>query len=198
MKKLLIVFSLLCFSAYAQEAEKEMEWIVFPSFNMYYTSFLNTGNTMTQDSHRNYASGFGFKLGVVAYKNMGLALFYNYARNKINDVAMIADFNHTKYYESGLIFSYQIPLTEKTRLKPEIGYYATEVKNVGERRKAFYKGNGLLIGTEYLFFLNQKIAMIVGVHYNYLRFGMEANPTYKNYFANAHRIQFKIGFHFSR
>lgn len=198
MKKLLIVLSLFCFSVYAQEAETENEWIAFSGFDMYYTSFLNTGNTMTQDSHRNYANGFGFKLGIVEYKNMGLALFYNHARNKVNDITMIADFDHTRYNDFGLVLNYQIPLTEKTRLKPEIGYYGSEVKNVGERRKAYYKGNGLLIGTEYLFLLNQKIAMVVGVHYNYLKFGIEANHAYKNYFANAHRIQFKIGFHFSR
>lgn len=198
MKKLLVVFSLLCFSLYAQETEKEKEWMILSSFDMYYTSFLNTGNTMTEDAHRKYANGFGFKLGVVEYKNMGLALLYNHTRNKINDIAMTANFEETRYNENGLIFNYQIPLTEKTRLKPEVGYYGSEVKNVGKNRRASYKGYGLLIGTEYLFYLNHKIAMVAGVHYNYLRFNMDANDVYKNYFANAHRIQFKLGFHFGR
>lgn len=198
MKKWIVIFSLFCVSVYAQEKDGENDWMVFTGFDLFYTSFLNTGNTMTQDAHRKYANGFGFKLGAVKYKNIGLALFYNHARNKVNDITMIADFDHTRYNDFGLVFSYPVPLTEKTRLQPEIGYYGTKARNIGESRKAFYKGNGLLIGTEYLFFLNQKIAMVVGVHYNYLKFGIEANHAYKNYFANAHRIQFKIGFHFSR
>jgi len=196
MRKLLVIFSLLCFSLHAQEKEKE--WRIFCGFEMYYTSFLNTGNTMTQDAHRNYGGGFGFKLGVVEYQNIGFELFYNHTRNKINDIAMIANFDHTRYNDYGLVFSYRIPLTEKTKLQPGIGYYVSKVKNTGRKKRAFYDGNGLLIGTEILFFTSNKIAIVGGIHYNYLRFNINANSAYKNYFADAHRIQFKIGFHFSR
>lgn len=196
MKKLLVIFSLLCFSLHAQEKEKE--WRVFSGFEMYYTSFLNTGNTMTQDSHRNYGGGFGFKLGVVEYQNIGFELFYNHTRNKISDIAMIANFDHTRYNDYGLILSYRISLTEKSKLKPGIGYYGSKVKNTGRKKRAFYDGNGFLIGTDYLFFTTNYFALIVGVHYNYLRFNINANRAYKNYFADAHRIQFKIGIHFDR
>lgn len=203
MKKWIVIFSLFCFSVQAQENEKE--WIVFTGFDIYYTSFLNTGSTMTEDAHRKYANGFGFKLGAVEYKNMGLALFYNHTRNKINDITMIADFKHTRYNDFGLVLNYKIPLTEKSTLKPEIGYYSAKAKNVGEARSAInkdrsasYKGNGFLIGTEYLIFTSNNIALVAGIHYNYIRFNIDANPAYKNYFANAHRIQFKLGFHFGR
>src|SRR5690625_5058103 len=151
MKKLFILFSLLCFSLHAQELNQEKEWEVISGFDMYYTSTLNTGNTMTQDAHRKYGNGFGFKLSVVKYKNIGLALFYNHIRNKINDITMIGSFDHTRYNDHGLVISYRIPLTEKMELQPEIGYYGSKAKNTGKRKKAFYDGNGLLIGTEVLF-----------------------------------------------
>lgn len=198
MKKWMVFLSLFCFSVYAQEKEEEKDWEIFPGLDVYYTSFINTGNTMTQDAHRKYASGFGFQLGVMEYKKMNVALFYEYARNIINDMTMIANFDHTRYNEYGLVFNYQISLTEKTRIQPGIGYYSTKARNLGDQRRAIYRGNGFLIGTEYLIFLSDRIALIIGVHYNYVRFNMDANPVYKDYFANAHRIQFKLGFHLGK
>lgn len=196
MKKLLIIFSLFCITIHAQE--KEEDWQVFNGFDIYYTSFFNTGNTMTRDAHRNYAGGLGFNFSLIEYRDIGLELFYNHTRNSIHDITMIADFDFTKYNDYGLVFSYQIPLTEKTLLKPKIGYNKTEAKNSGEKRKAYYKGNGLLIGAEYLFFVSHKIAFVGGVHYNYQRFNLDANTAYKNYFSDMHRIQFKIGIHFKK
>lgn len=196
MKKIIVFFSLFCLTAYAQETEKK--WRVFNGFDMYYTSFVNVGNNMTQDAHRNYGGGFGFKLSAVEYKNIGFSLFYNYTKHSINDIDMIADFEYTKYNESGMILSYRLPLTEKTILKPEIGYYGTDAKDRSEGREAVYGGKGFLIGADYMFFAAHKFAFIGGIHYNYTRLRVEANSAYKDYFANAHRIQFKIGIHFGR
>lgn len=206
MKKLLIVLSLLfCVTMHAQESqenqetqEKESDWRIFDGFDLYFSPFLNTGNTMTRDSHRDFGLGIGLKINAVEYQKIGLSFFYNLTRNTINDIAMIADFDYTQYHEFGLAFSYRIPLTENTSLKPELGYYGVEAKNYGDRRKSFYQGNGFLVGTEYLFFTNKHIALFGGVHYNYLRFDMKANPAYQDYFADMHRIHFKIGIHFRR
>jgi hypothetical protein len=49
-----------------------------------------------------------------------------------------------------------------------------------------------------MFFAAHKFALIGGIHYNYTRLRVQANSAYKDYFANAHRIQFKIGIHFGR
>lgn len=198
MKKMIVFCSLFCFSTYAQETEKQ--WVIFRDYNLYYTSVIDVGNNMTQGSHRNYGGGLGFKLGIVEYKKVGFGLFYNYTKHTINDIAMIGDFQYTKYSNYGLVFTYRQDLNEKSVLKPEIGYYATDAKdkNSSEGRVANYGGNGFLVGADYLFYVTKNFALVGGIRYNYLRFSIDANSAYKNYFANAHGIQLKVGLHLGR
>lgn len=193
MKKIIILLFIFLFS---KTHAQDKDWIFFKDYNLFLTQSILTGNSMTSESHKNYALGFELKIGIVEYKKIGLAAFYNYSKHNIDNIQMIGDFDNTTYTNLGFVFRYNYDINDKNKLKPEIGLSGVNASDNGDNRTADYSGLGYLFGTDYIYKLSRRTGIVVGLHYQHTTFNIDTTRDYKKYFRNSNQILFKVGFNF--
>lgn len=193
MKKLIILL-VLTISSISHAQEKD--WIFLKDYNIYLVQSILTGHSMTTDSHKDYALGFELKMGIVAYKNIGFAAFYNQSKHSIDNIQMIGDFEHTAYKNLGFVFRYKYDLNDKNRLKPEMGISAISASDEGYYSRADYKGVGYVLGTDYVYKISNHVGIVVGLNYQHTKFNFDTAKDYRKYFRNSNQINLKVGLNF--
>lgn len=194
---LLLFVNAMCIYAYGQEKDSTSKVIWMRNTSFYFVNSFYFGDNMVADSHRLHNMGAEVKLGIVRYKNVGLTLFTGFTRLKVNDTQMIGNVKNSRQIKGGASVFYQVDVTEKSTVKPEIGIYDTSFASSGPGVKIkSMSGTGLLIGADYQYKVEKGFRAVVGLHYHWNNYNVRTAPEYKNYFEQAKYIQLSVGFNF--
>ena len=181
----------------AQEKESNDKVIWLRNTSFYFTNSFYFGDNMMADSHRFHNMGGDVKLGIARYKNIGLTLFAGFTKLKVDDTQMLGLATSSKQVKGGGTIFYQWDISPSSTFKPEIGIY-----DVSFTSKGYYldiesmSGTGLLIGTEYQYNVSKGFRAVVGLHYHWNKYNVQAPKQYKNYFERVNSIQLAVGFNF--
>lgn len=182
---------------YAQEKDTSAEVIWLRNTSFYFTNSFYFGDNMIADAHRLHNMGAEAKLGIVRYKNIGIALFAGFTKLKVNDTQMIGAVNSSTEIKGGGSVFYQWEVTEKSTFKPEIGLYDLSFTSSGKGINIeSMSGMGFLIGTDYQYQLEKGFRGVIGLHYHWNDYNINTASQYKKYFERTHYIQLSVGFNF--
>lgn len=179
----------------AQDSKDKVIWLRNTSF--YFTNSFYFGDNMMADAHRVHNMGADVKLGIVRYKNVGVALFAGFTKLKVVDTQMIGLVTSSQQIKGGATLFYQLDITPNSTFKPEFGIYDLSFTSKGEYIDIkSMSGTGMLVGTEYQYNVSKNFRGVVGLHYHWNKYNVHTPKEYKNYFERANYIQLSVGFNF--
>ncbi|WP_250433713.1 hypothetical protein [Hanstruepera flava] len=200
MKKvlfLLIVLPHLLFSQSKNDnADQEVEQTFFhkPQFYFYISHHINKGEHFLADGHKPDFFGGGIQINFIKYHNVKFGLGWEYHEYNVTDKSTIGNINSSFYHAAFAKFQYQWDILKRWSIEPYLGLGATRIQQryINSARDDFY-GMNFYAGGNFTFKLTKYLSVFTGINYNNIRFNINTNSNWKDYFNKVNQIQMQFG-----
>lgn len=206
MKKvifLLIVFPHLLFSQSKNDndnKEQEVEQTFFykPQFYIYANHHNNSGNNFLADGHDADFVGVGLQINFVKFHNVKFGLGWEYHNYEVTNYATLGNINNTDYFAVFGKFQYQWDILKHWSIEPYLGIGASRIEQsyLSSESDDFF-GMNLYAGLNVTFKITPHISIFTGANYNNIRYRVNTNRQWEDYFNKINQTQILLGIIFS-
>lgn len=204
MKKIvLFVLIVLPYILFAQEEDSKIEnneiknsegFSFKPQFYFYANHHINHGNNFLSDGHDASFVGLGLQLNLLKFQKFKFGLGWEYHNYDVINPGTIGNIDNTFYTSIFGRFQYQWDLSNRWSLEPYVGIGATKIqqKYDDSDSDSFY-GMNLYVGFNIIFKLIDHISFFTGFNYNNIRFNVNTNKNWEDYFNKINQTQIQLG-----
>lgn len=191
MKKIILLFTLLCNSMFSQH--KVQPITSFSSLRIGITAPFHFGsNSLNNDTSNKI--GFFTSVSLIKVYNYNLSFGFDSQKYTIND-RFLGNFNYINKNSYLFQIDYKLKINPKFDLFPNIAYAISNLNYINEGSKqAIQNGNEIRIGGTIDYKLNTTFSTYVGLNYIYYHSNLNATEENKKYYGQSNSIQLSLGF----
>lgn len=200
MKKivLFLVMVLPCFLLAQNEENSDSEntksFSFKPQFYLYANHHINHGDNFLSDGHDASFVGIGLQLNLLKYQNFKFGIGWEYHNYNVINPATIGNIGYTFYTSVYGKIQYQWDVSKYWSIEPFIGSGATKIRQKYDDsdNDSFY-GMNLYAGFNLTFKISPNISLFTGFNYNNIRFNVNTNKDWEDYFNKINQTQIQLG-----
>jgi len=194
-KNILTLLLLVAISALGQEkeAQKKKDFFFEPSGRIKLIYPMQFGEHSLSEAH-NANVGAGWNLSFFNYKNFRFSPGLDWVQYDVTDHALVGNFSTTNYTSANGTISYEVPLTSKISVLPDVGLgYVYISQRSSGRYFGAQEGNEVRAGMTADFKTNRLLTVFFSARYIHSNLNMATNEQFQNYYDSADQIQLALG-----
>lgn len=206
MKKVLLILLVLPSLLFSQANEEkdntkqEVEQTFFykPQFYIYVNHHNNSGNNFLADGHDADFVGAGLQINFVKFYNIKFGLGWEYHNYEVTNYSTLGNINNTDYFAVFGKFQYQWDILKHWSIEPYLGIGASRIEQsyLSSESDDFF-GMNLYAGLNITFKITPHISIFTGANYNSIRYRVNTNEQWEDYFNKINQTQILLGLIFS-
>uniref|UniRef100_UPI00404A6F12 hypothetical protein n=1 Tax=Flavobacterium sp. TaxID=239 RepID=UPI00404A6F12 len=162
-------------------------------FSIEYFKPITFGSNAIHKAHDSNI-GMGFETHCRVYKAFRFGFGFNFASYTVTNRKLIGNYNNTNYNCIFLALNYNIPLSNKFGIVPELSIGKSRFKGKnGSKNYGVQGGSEYCIGIKTIYNLSGGVGVFHNLNYVYNNLDMKANPGIINFYNQSHAINFGFG-----
>lgn len=177
-----------------KEAEKTESFSFKPQIYSYVSHHMNHGYNFLADGHEADFVGFGLQINIVKYNNIKFGIGWEFNDYEVTNPSTIGNIQNSSYFAMFSKIQYQWDILNRWSVEPYLGAGATKIqqKYNNSNNDSFY-GMALYAGFNVTFKINPHMSFFTGFNYNNLRFNIDTNKQWEDYFNKVNQTQIQLG-----